>query len=119
MEQAGAKRPFRIMQKRGVFVDCEDFLPVTATYPEHPLSKVVPNHKNLQRLKEKRAADYKTDVLFKEARMEEQKRNVTIPISRIPDEGYCANPKYTSINQKIAEEKRNARTKVGLTEETE
>ena len=63
--------------------------------------------------------DYKTDVLAKMNRFEEQKRTVNIQISRIPDEGYCANPKYTSIHQKIDEEKRNARTKVGLTEETE
>lgn len=31
------------MQKRGVIVDAEDFLPVNSTYPEHPLSKVIPN----------------------------------------------------------------------------
>ena len=55
----------------------------------------------------------------KTARFEEQKRTISIPISRIPDEGYCANPKYTSINQKKDEELRMARTKLGLTEVTE
>jgi hypothetical protein len=33
VEQAGAQRPFRIMQKRGVIVDAEDFVPITKTYP--------------------------------------------------------------------------------------
>ena len=42
IEQAGAQRPFRIMQRRGVIIDAEDFIPITSTYPEHPLSKVVP-----------------------------------------------------------------------------
>jgi len=42
VEQSGAKRSFRIMQKRGVVVDADDFLPIRSTYPEHPLSKEVP-----------------------------------------------------------------------------
>jgi hypothetical protein len=29
------------MQKRGVIVDVDDFLPVRSTYPEHPLSKEI------------------------------------------------------------------------------
>lgn len=44
---------------------------------------------------------------------------VKAQVSRIPDEGYVENPRYTSINQKIDEEKRAARTKCGLTEVTE
>ena len=31
------------MQKRGVFVDGDDFLGVTDTYPKHPMSELVPN----------------------------------------------------------------------------
>ena len=38
VEASGAQRPYRIMQKRGVFVDGDDFLGVTDTYPQHPLS---------------------------------------------------------------------------------
>jgi hypothetical protein len=34
------------MQKRGVIVDAEDFIHVQTTYPEHPLSKNVPNAKS-------------------------------------------------------------------------
>jgi len=50
------------MQKRGVFVDSEDFLPVTKTYPEHPLSKEIPSSINIQDMKNKRQDVYKVDV---------------------------------------------------------
>ena len=50
------------MQKRGVFVDADDFLPVTATYPKHPLSEVVPHAKNVEEMKGQRRASYKQDV---------------------------------------------------------
>lgn len=42
------------MQMRGVIVVAEDFLPVTGTYPVHPLSKNVPHCKSHKDLKEKR-----------------------------------------------------------------
>lgn len=107
------------MQKRGVFVDAEDFLPVTGTYPEHPISKHAPNFKTTGELKDKRAADYKSDVLRKEAEFESHCHKVKPTISKIPDEGYVADPKYTSIQQKIDEAKREARKKANLTETTE
>jgi len=53
------------MQKRGVFVDAEDFLPVTDTYPKHPISDHVPNAKNVQELKDQRNRSYKKDVMRK------------------------------------------------------
>ena len=43
VEQSGAQRSFRIMQKRGVVLDNDDFLPIGQTYPEHEISKVIPN----------------------------------------------------------------------------
>ena len=50
------------MQKRGVFVDAEDYLPVTATYPAHPLSSVVPNVPTTDALKDQRKVAYFKDV---------------------------------------------------------
>jgi hypothetical protein len=47
------------MQKRGVFVDSDDFGPVTATYPKHPLSEVVPHAINVEEMKGQRRAAYK------------------------------------------------------------
>ena len=70
-------------------------------------------------MKEKRAADYKSDVLRKEAEFESHCHKVKPFVSKIPDEGYVANPKYTSIHQKIDEAKREARKMANLTETTE
>lgn len=91
-------RPFRIMQKRGVIVDAEDFLPVTGTYPNHPLSTVVPRVSNQQQLRDERRESYKQDVANKNAAYEAHQKVVKATVSRVPDEGYVAAPKYTSIN---------------------
>lgn len=103
------------MQKRGVFVDAEDFLPVTGTYPAHPISAHEPNHKTSVELKEARHDAYRTDVLRKQAEFEKHTKKVVPQFSRIPDEGYVANPYYTSVKQKKADDKIAARTKAGLT----
>ena len=34
----GVKPPLRLLQKRGKFIDAEDFLPIRDTYPKHPIS---------------------------------------------------------------------------------
>ena len=98
MEQAGAQRPFRILQKRGVFVDCEDFLPVTGTYPEHPLSKIEPKAHNVAELKQQRLQALREDVQKKSMAFEAHNKTVKAQISRIPDEGYVENPTFTSIH---------------------
>jgi len=58
------------MQKRGVFVDSEDFLPVTATYPAHPLSSVPQHAVNVEEMKGQRRAVYKEDVHAKSLKHE-------------------------------------------------
>jgi hypothetical protein len=40
VEVSGGARPYRLLQKRGVIVDAEDFLGVKDTYPSHPLSNI-------------------------------------------------------------------------------
>ena len=42
------------MQVRGKILEAENFLPVRETYPEHPISKVQPNVKTYNELKQKR-----------------------------------------------------------------
>ena len=54
VEQSGALRSFRIMQKRGVVLDNDDFLPIRQTYPEHPSSKLQPNARTVPELNEQR-----------------------------------------------------------------
>ena len=106
VEKTGAQRPFRILQKRGVIVDAENFIPVTSTYPEHPLSKVLPKAINQQQLKDQRRDAYRLDVYEKTKNFEEFTSKVKpMVVSRIPDEGYVENPKYTSIKQKHANQK--------------
>jgi len=51
-----------------------------------------------------------------------KERSYTVKAAKfnpIPDEGYNASPAYTSVKQRASIALKNARTKVGLTEETE
>ena len=80
------------MQKRGVFVDAEDFLPVTDTYPKHPISSNIPNAKTTGELKGQRGKAYKDDIIRKQAEFASHVKTIKPTISRIPDEGYVASP---------------------------
>ena len=62
VEGSGAQRPYRIMQKRGVIVDGDDFLGVTATYPQHPLSEIDAHTKTGTQLIERRKALEREDI---------------------------------------------------------
>jgi hypothetical protein len=50
VEVSGGARPYRLMQKRGVIVDAEDFMPVRATYPVHPDTMKEPHVKDMSEL---------------------------------------------------------------------
>lgn len=54
VDQSGPQRSYRILQKRGVVLDADDFLPIRDTYPAHHSSKNVPNAKTLGELKNQR-----------------------------------------------------------------
>ncbi len=58
VEVSGGQRPYRLLQKRGVIVDAEDFLPVRDTYPVHPDTLKKPSVSNVNELKEKRKNEY-------------------------------------------------------------
>lgn len=58
VEVQGANRPFRILQKRGVICDAEDFMPVRSTYPIHPDSLKEPRFHNHHELKAERKKTY-------------------------------------------------------------
>ena len=70
-------------------------------------------------MKDTRLAALKKDVAEKSAAFHARASKPVNNDSRIPDEGYCANPRRTSIKERDSENKRNARTKAGLTEHTE
>lgn len=59
VEVSGGARPYRLMQKRGVIVDAEDFMPVRATYPTHPDSLKRPLVKDKNELDALRKLTYK------------------------------------------------------------
>ena len=76
IEKQGSRRPFRIMQKRGVIVDSDDYLPVTSTYPEHPLTKNKPNATSQSELKLKRALNNRNEIESKIQKFEMHKQRV-------------------------------------------
>ena len=65
IDKLGGVRPLRLLQKRGKFIEAEDFLPIRDTYPKHPISDIIPrcatftelNHlrkkENIEKLNEK------------------------------------------------------------------
>ena len=62
VEETGPYRGKRIMQIRGEFVDAEDFVSVTNTYPEHPLNNIRPETTNIKDLKYKRKMEIETKL---------------------------------------------------------
>lgn len=62
VEASGAQRPYRIMQKRGVIVDGDDYLPVTDTYPAHPIGEIKPELKTQTELLDHRKAAEREDI---------------------------------------------------------
>ena len=107
------------MQKRGVFVDAEDFLPVTSTYPKHPISEHVPTAHTTGELTDQRKKAYKDDILRKQAEFAQHCKKIAPFISKIPDEGYVENPKYTSIKQREHDDYVAGRRKANLTDTME
>ena len=116
VEQAGAQRPFRIMQKRGVIVDAEDFVPITKTYPQHPLTSIQPKAINQQQLREQRKEKYRQDINEKLSAFQKHVKKVMPVLSKIPDEGYCESPQFCSVKQKQADKRVNERRVANLTD---
>ena len=115
----GVKPPLRLLQKRGKFIDAEDFLPIRDTYPKHPISENMPHcstftelkslrkKENIKNINDKMVQWEKTHpTKFFSGQMEGDSNKSKIP------------PKYTSMNQIKAEKNKNNRIKCGLNPET-
>ena len=105
------------MQKRGVIVDEDDFLPILTTYPDHPLSKEIPKVKTFAELQQMRRNSNRNKIelantTFEANRMQYIPRNTPYIYSDFNIE----KPTFTSIKQRIELEKQNARKKVNLTD---
>lgn len=118
VEQSGALRSFRIMQKRGVIVDADDFLPIRSTYPEHDLTKVVPNARTMDELKDKRRFSMRQKI-DQQTQIFEQKRQKHMASTERPyiySEFNKGNkPRFSSIGLRKENDKQEARKKANLT----
>lgn len=104
------------MQKRGELIVAEDFLPLTKTYPKHPISDYEPNAHNQHELANQRKEATLADIRKQQQAWASKVQAERIKRPKVPDEGYVESPQYTSIKQKIDEKKRNLRLKAELTE---
>lgn len=86
IEMQGAHRPYRIIQKRGEIVDCEDFIPVGKTYPTHPLTLVSPGARTIGELKDQRRSATIKEISGKIKNFENKSFTVkAASFSHIPD----------------------------------
>ena len=119
VEQSGPLRSFRVMQKRGVIIDSEDYLPITGTYEEHPLSKVVPKARNMDELKQLRRQEY-INSIDQNTKAHESRQNAYKSTERpyIRSEFLAdKTPDVTSIHQRRQQSRIEARRRQGLTDE--
>ena len=118
IDKLGGVNPLRLLQKRGQFIDAEDFLPIRETYPKHPISKNIPRcatftelqnlrkKENIHNINEKMAEWEKTHpTRFFNGQIEDLNKN------KKP-------PKFTSVRQIKEEKNRNDRINCGLNPET-
>lgn len=111
LEASGVLRSYRVLQKRGVIIDSDDFSKIATTYPA--FQSPDPMHKTRSELLETRKA--------KDVKMMKEKREKWIEENHVmrdcvyvtPDE-YVHNPAFTSIHQKRALDKQQARDRIGL-----
>ena len=119
IDKLGGVRPLRLLQKRGKFIEAEDFLPIRDTYPKHPISDIIPKcatFTDLRNLRKKENIKNINDKMndwekTKNERIAKEKENTTD--SNLPKKL----PKYTSMIQIRAEKKRKQREKCGLNPE--
>ena len=119
IDKLGGVRPLRLLQKRGKFIEAEDFLPIRDTYPKHPISDITPKFVTFTDLKKLRKKENIENMNHKMIELEKAKKEkLTRNFENLTDNNSHKNqPKYTSINQKKEEEKRNQRKKCGLSPE--
>ena len=114
LENQGGRRAFRILQKRGKFIDAEDFIPLQDTYPKHPISFIEPKNgiKTLSDLKEYRYQKTKKEVAEKMDTWEKMHPLKTFHQSYATD--YKNKPRFSSVSQIKKKDHEEARKKAGL-----
>ena len=119
IDKLGGEKSLRLLQKRGKFIDAEDFLPIRDTYPKHPMTDIVPHCWTFTELKNLRKKENIKNINDK---MAEWEKNHPAKFFSGQIEGDSNKskipPKYTSMNQIKAEKDKNNRIKCGLNPET-
>ena len=120
IDNQGGKRQFRLLQKRGKFIDAEDFWPIRDTYPVHPMSKIIPHCATLSELKKLRKEENIKQINKNLADYEEKNPSKLLYSSNIKNEENIQNnnnlnkPLFSSIQQIKDAKLKNARIKCGL-----
>ena len=90
---------------------------LTKTYPEHELSKVPVKAATLVEMQKQRREQTRNEVALQNERVEKRTKSISVSIpTYIKSEFAVDNPTLTSIKQRQALEKVNARKSVNLTE---
>ena len=119
IDKLGGVRPLRLLQKRGKFIDAEDFLPVADTYPKHPISFTTPNCSTFTELKNLRKQENIRNINNKLVEWEKTHPSIFYSGQMTGDSNKPKiPPKFTSVSQIKAEKDRNNRIKCGLNPET-
>ena len=121
VDNQGGKRQFRLLQKRGKFIDAEDFWPIRDTYPVHPLTKFKPHCATLSELKKLRKEENIKQINKNLSDYEEKNPSRLLFSSNNNNNNLENNndinkkkPLYQSIQQIKDEKLKNARVKCGL-----
>jgi hypothetical protein len=119
IDKLGGVRPLRLLQKRGKFIDAEDFLPIRDTYPKHPITEVIPHCATYTELKHLRKQENIKNINDKMVEWEKTHPTRFYSGQIIGDSNKPKKPpKFTSVSQIKAEKDRNNRIKCGLNPET-
>ena len=120
VDNQGGLRDFRLLQKRGKFIDAEDFWPIRETYPEHPLSKMKPHCSTFTELQRLRKEEYAKHVNKRLAEFEEKNpAKLVFSSNNDINENFRKNkPLFTSMQQIKDDLNKKARVKCGLEKET-
>jgi hypothetical protein len=113
VEVSGPNKSYRVLQKRGMICDADDFSQIKETYPEFPEARKQPLHKTITEMKEMRKIKDKEKL---EIDKQEWDKKHPSSISRpfILSEFFIKNPKHTSVKQIKNELKEEIRKKAGL-----
>ena len=120
VDNQGGLRDFRLLQKRGKFIDAEDFWPIRETYPEHPLTKIKPHcatFTELKKLRKEENTKYINKIL---ADYEEKNpaKLIYAANNNLGENLYKKKPLFQSVSQIKDDLNKKARVKCGLNRDT-